>query len=103
MREGQLEQGGGRWRVRFTRRLGHPPEKVWRALTEPAHLATWFPTTIEGDRADGGPRRTQPSAKARPAGTRLGLTAYNGGRSITAHAVPRSRARCLSRTRRLRR
>ena len=53
MKEGQLEQVAGRWRVRFTRRLGHPPAKVWRALTEPAHLATWFPTTIEGDRAEG--------------------------------------------------
>jgi uncharacterized protein YndB with AHSA1/START domain len=53
MKEGQLEQVGGRWRVRFTRRLGHPREKVWRALTEPEHLAAWFPTTIEGDRAEG--------------------------------------------------
>jgi uncharacterized protein YndB with AHSA1/START domain len=53
MKEGQLEQVGGRWRVRFTRRLAHPPEKVWRALTEPEHLAAWFPTTIEGDRAEG--------------------------------------------------
>src|SRR3954452_8673750 len=53
MTEGQLEQVGGRWRVRFTRRLGHPPAKVWRALTEPEHLAAWFPTTIEGDRAEG--------------------------------------------------
>ena len=33
MTAGQPEQVGGRWRVRFTRRLGHPPEKVWRALT----------------------------------------------------------------------
>jgi len=53
MKEGQLEQVDGRWRVRFTRRLGHPPAKVWRALTEPEHLAAWFPTTIEGDRVEG--------------------------------------------------
>lgn len=53
MAEGQLEQVGGRWRLRFTRRLAHPPEKVWRALTEPEHLAAWFPTDIEGDRAAG--------------------------------------------------
>ena len=53
MKEGQLEQVDGRWRVRFTRRLAHPPEKVWRAVTEPEHLAAWFPTTIEGDRAEG--------------------------------------------------
>jgi uncharacterized protein YndB with AHSA1/START domain len=50
---GQLEQTGGRWQLRFTRRLPHPPERVWRALTEPEHLAAWFPTTIEGERAAG--------------------------------------------------
>jgi uncharacterized protein YndB with AHSA1/START domain len=50
---GQLEQAGSRWRLRFTRRLRHPPAKVWRALTEPAQLAAWFPTDIEGERAAG--------------------------------------------------
>jgi uncharacterized protein YndB with AHSA1/START domain len=43
----------GRWQLRFTRILPHPPEKVWRAVTEPQHLAYWFPTTIEGERAAG--------------------------------------------------
>src|SRR5438270_11714902 len=43
----------GRWELTFVRRLAHPPEKVWRALTEPEHLAAWFPTDIEGDRAAG--------------------------------------------------
>lgn len=51
MRDGKLEQHDGQWRLRFTRNLSHPPEKVWRALTEPEHLEAWFPTTIEGDRA----------------------------------------------------
>jgi len=39
--------------LEFTRRLQHPPQKVWRALTEPDHLAAWFPSTIEGNRAAG--------------------------------------------------
>ena len=51
---GTLEQrDDGRWRLRFSRTLRHPPEKVWRAITEPEHLAHWFPTTIEGERAPG--------------------------------------------------
>ena len=50
---GTLEQHGGRWRLRFVRPLPHPPEQVWRALTEPAHLAAWFPADIEGERAAG--------------------------------------------------
>ena len=43
----------GRWQLRFTRTFPHPPEKVWRAITEPEHLAHWFPTTIDGDRVTG--------------------------------------------------
>jgi uncharacterized protein YndB with AHSA1/START domain len=51
---GTLEQTeDGRARLRFTRELDHPIEKVWRAITEPEHLAHWFPTTIEGERAAG--------------------------------------------------
>jgi uncharacterized protein YndB with AHSA1/START domain len=45
--------GDGRWQLRFTRTLLHPPEKVWRAITEPEHLEHWFPTTIEGERRAG--------------------------------------------------
>jgi len=50
---GRLTQLEGRWQLRFTRELQHPPEKVWRALVEPDHLEAWFPTTMEGDRAVG--------------------------------------------------
>src|SRR5215212_7335995 len=51
--EGTLEQINDQWRVRFTRALPPPPEKVWRALTEPEHLTNWFPTEIIGERAEG--------------------------------------------------
>jgi uncharacterized protein YndB with AHSA1/START domain len=54
---GRLEEVDGRWRLRFTRTLAHPPETVWRALTEPDQLAAWFPTTIEGERVAGAPLR----------------------------------------------
>lgn len=54
---GVLERGRGEVIVRFTRLLAHPPEKVWRALTEAEHLAAWFPTTIDGDMVPGGPLR----------------------------------------------
>jgi uncharacterized protein YndB with AHSA1/START domain len=48
-----LQLPDGRWQLCFKRALAHPPEKVWRAITEPEHLAKWFPTTIEGDRVTG--------------------------------------------------
>jgi uncharacterized protein YndB with AHSA1/START domain len=51
---GVLERGEGTVTVRFTREFPHAPQKVWRALTEPEHLAAWFPTTIEGDLAAAG-------------------------------------------------
>src|SRR5438105_10315698 len=52
---GELERAGDRWLLRFVRRLPHPPEKVWRALTEPEHVAAWFPADIEGERRSGAP------------------------------------------------
>jgi uncharacterized protein YndB with AHSA1/START domain len=44
--DGVLERDGDRWRLRFTRRLPHAPDKVWRALTEPESLKAWFPDRI---------------------------------------------------------
>lgn len=43
--------------LRFERRLPHPPEKVWKALTDPAELAHWFPATIETELRVGAPMR----------------------------------------------
>ncbi|GAB3237514.1 SRPBCC family protein [Kineosporia babensis] len=35
--------------VRLERRYDHPVEQVWRAVTEPASLAKWFPSQVEFD------------------------------------------------------
>ncbi|GAA3738109.1 uncharacterized protein YndB with AHSA1/START domain [Spinactinospora alkalitolerans] len=40
---GTLRRVGDTWALRFERRLAHPPEKVWRAITEPEHLNQWYP------------------------------------------------------------
>ena len=53
MEDGTLEQVDGRWQLRFVRRLAHPPARVWQAITEPEHLAAWFPARIDGARAPG--------------------------------------------------
>lgn len=57
--DGTLEERDGRVVLRFERRLNHPPERVWRALTEPDRLAAWFPQDVEfgGARAVGGTLR----------------------------------------------
>lgn len=36
----------GRTVLRMERRLAHPPEKVWRAITDPDHNARWFPARM---------------------------------------------------------
>jgi uncharacterized protein YndB with AHSA1/START domain len=54
---GTFGRGDSEVTLRFTRLLPHPPAKVWRALTEPQHLAAWFPTTVEGDLVPGAPLR----------------------------------------------
>lgn len=51
--EGTLQTVDGRAVLRFERRLSHPPEKVWRAITEQAQLDHWFPAAVEGERAVG--------------------------------------------------
>ncbi len=65
---GELEQTrDGRWQLRFERRLSHGIEAVWRAVTEPEHLAAWFPTTIDGEPAAGARLRfTFPGGEAEP-------------------------------------
>jgi uncharacterized protein YndB with AHSA1/START domain len=54
---GDLERSDDQCRLRFSRRLPHPPEKVWRAITEPEHLEAWFPQRIVGEWAVGSPLR----------------------------------------------
>ncbi|WP_028926497.1 SRPBCC family protein [Pseudonocardia acaciae] len=49
-----LRAEDGRPAVRVERRLAHPVEKVWRALTEPSHLNRWFPFDVEADLKVGG-------------------------------------------------
>ena len=50
---GRLTPDADRWRLTFTRFLPHPPEKVWRAITEPEHLRAWFPALVHGERRVG--------------------------------------------------
>ncbi|MGW4063296.1 SRPBCC domain-containing protein [Amycolatopsis sp. NPDC004747] len=47
--------------LRLERRLKHAPEKVWRAITDPAELEHWFPAKVDVElRAGGAIRFTFP-------------------------------------------
>lgn len=50
---GEVARDGERWRLRYVRDLRHPPEKVWRALTESEHLRHWMPADLVGERRTG--------------------------------------------------
>ena len=52
---GTLSEHEGEWQVTFVRRLHHPIEKVWRALTETEHMKAWFPDEMVGERRSGAP------------------------------------------------
>src|ERR1700682_6275573 len=39
---------GEKWTLILVRELRHAPEKVWQALTEPAHLREWAPFEADG-------------------------------------------------------
>jgi hypothetical protein len=45
---------GEKWTLILVRELRHSPEKVWQALTEPAHLREWAPFETDGSLATAG-------------------------------------------------
>src|SRR5881227_2823388 len=44
----QVRKDGEKWTLILVRDLRHAPEKVWRALTDPAHLREWAPFEADG-------------------------------------------------------
>jgi uncharacterized protein YndB with AHSA1/START domain len=47
----QVRKDGEKWTLILVRELRHSPEKVWQALTDPAHLREWAP--FDADRSLG--------------------------------------------------
>ena len=44
----QVRKDGEEWTLILVRELRHSPEKVWQALTDPAHLREWAPFEADG-------------------------------------------------------
>jgi uncharacterized protein YndB with AHSA1/START domain len=47
-RGAEVRKEGEKWTLILVRQLRHPPEKVWQALTDPAHLREWAPFVADG-------------------------------------------------------
>ncbi len=45
----KIRKEGEKWTLVLVRDLRHPPERVWQALTDPAHLREWAP--FDADRS----------------------------------------------------
>jgi uncharacterized protein YndB with AHSA1/START domain len=46
---GRYSDDDGQPRIRFERTYRHPVDAVWSAISDPAALQQWFPTTVEWD------------------------------------------------------
>ncbi len=44
----QVRKDGEKWTLILVRELRHAPEKVWQAITDPAHLHEWAPFDADG-------------------------------------------------------
>jgi uncharacterized protein YndB with AHSA1/START domain len=44
-----VRKEGDKWTLILVRQLRHAPEKVWQALTDPAHLRQWAPFDADGN------------------------------------------------------
>jgi uncharacterized protein YndB with AHSA1/START domain len=52
--EAEVRKNGEQWTLILVRELRHAPEKVWQALTDPAHLREWAPFDADGSLATAG-------------------------------------------------
>jgi uncharacterized protein YndB with AHSA1/START domain len=52
----QIRKDGEKWTLILVRELRHSPERVWQALTDPAHLREWAPFEADGSLATVGTR-----------------------------------------------
>jgi uncharacterized protein YndB with AHSA1/START domain len=48
-RGAEVRKEGDKWTLILVRELLHPPEKVWNALTDPAHLREWAPFVVDAN------------------------------------------------------
>lgn len=61
----EIHKDGEKWTLVVVLDLRHPPDKVWRAITEPEHLRAWAP--FDSDRSLGAMGTAQLSTVGTPA------------------------------------
>jgi uncharacterized protein YndB with AHSA1/START domain len=89
----QVQKHGEKWTLILVRELRHSPEKVWQALTDPAHLREWAPFDADRNLGTVGstvklttvgaptPHVTETTVTRADAPTVLGVASICGGNS----------------------
>ena len=62
----EVHKDGEKWTLILVRDLRHPPERVWQALTDPAHLSEWAPFDADRNLAAVGPVRLKTAGTPTP-------------------------------------
>jgi uncharacterized protein YndB with AHSA1/START domain len=62
----EVRKDADRWTLVLVRDLKHPPAKVWRALTDPAHLAEWAPFDADRNLGTIGPAKLSTVGAPKP-------------------------------------
>jgi uncharacterized protein YndB with AHSA1/START domain len=52
----QVQKDGEKWTLILVRELRHSPDKVWKAITDPAHLREWAPFDADAGLGTAGTR-----------------------------------------------
>ena len=66
----EIKKDGEKWTLILVRELRHSPEKVWQALTDPAHLREWAPFDADGSLGTVGHGEAHHGGNAHAAGYR---------------------------------
>jgi hypothetical protein len=95
---GQVVLDGEKATLVFERRIAHPYEAVWRALTDPAELSRWHMMRATIDGREGGASSSTPVRPScmLPVGSSLGFLlrrSSTSGRSLRAPSFPPGRTR----------
>ena len=67
----RVQKNGEKWALILVRELRHSPEKVWQALTDPAHLREWAPFDVDGGLGTVGTVKLTWAGTSKPIETRV--------------------------------
>src|ERR1700692_3317894 len=95
---GQHNNNEEKWTLILVRELRHSPEKVWQALTDPAHLRAWAPFRgiREGEYGNGRGNTRGHTGTTREYGDRRDVHPFFRRRSVHANKTGRPQAARLA-------